>query len=88
MMAKLQERWYFLLVLLDAAGIACVTGRAPTRYRNTAEQDLCPSAHRLYSSRHIPRRRCYGDRLCGYVRSSHVLRQRELDLLKARQLLR
>lgn len=27
MMAKLQERWYFLLVLLDAAGIAWVRTR-------------------------------------------------------------
>ena len=31
MMAKLQERWYFLLVLLDAAGIACVRTRRTFR---------------------------------------------------------
>ncbi|WP_204791923.1 helix-turn-helix transcriptional regulator [Oscillibacter sp. CU971] len=31
MMAKLQERWYFLLVLLDAAGIAWVRTRRTFR---------------------------------------------------------
>lgn len=31
MMAKLQERWYFLLVLMDAAGIAWVRTRRTFR---------------------------------------------------------
>lgn len=31
MLAKLQERWYFLLVLLDAAGIAWVRTRRTFR---------------------------------------------------------
>ena len=72
MLAKLQERWYFLLVLLDAAGIAWVRTRRTFR----SLLDILVALVGLLLDTETLRNKIYALLLIGWPRKVHPLFRR------------